>query len=165
MIRGVYILLGSNLGDRMFQIAKAIEHIKESVGSVIDKSSLYETDAWGITDQPSFYNLALEICTQLSPADLLINILKIEELMGRERQIKWGERLIDIDILYYDNLILDSDSLIIPHPELQNRRFALEPLCEISPDFRHPVLHLSQRDLLQNCQDKLGVKLLQRLAT
>ena len=154
----VYLLTGGNLGDRTTNLHAAEQHLYEHCGAVLKKSSLYETAAWGNADQPAFLNQALAVETKLSAKQLIRRILKIEKNMGRVRKEKNGPRLIDIDILLFNNDIIDISFLKIPHPELQNRRFALMPLAEIAPDIIHPVLHKSISVLLTECKDELEVK-------
>jgi len=152
-----FLLLGSNLGDRKKNLSTARNAIEISVGDVLKASSIYETGAWGKTNQPDFLNQALKVRTTLSPEDLLAEILKIELTMGRRREVHWGERTIDIDILLYDTAIISLPSLTIPHPQLQNRRFALEPLAEIGGAEIHPVLGLTIQQILEKCSDVLEV--------
>ena len=153
-----YLLTGGNLGNRKENLSKAIELINQQCGIVTNASSLYETAAWGITDQPSFLNQALEISTQLNARQLMRKVLRVEKIMGRVRKEKLGPRSIDIDILFYENEVHDIRFLKIPHPELQNRRFVLVPLAEISPELQHPVLKRSVAELLEECPDNLEVK-------
>ena len=153
----IYLLLGSNQGDRLTNLKEARQLLNERIGGLVRSSSLYLTAAWGDIEQPNFYNQVVEMKTELFPAKLLEHILEIELLMGRTRSEKWGPRLIDIDILYYSDLKLDSQTLVIPHPQIQNRRFALEPLAEIAPGFIHPVLLATQQELLEKCTDRLAV--------
>ena len=153
-----FLLLGSNLGSRKRNLEIAREFIEQQSGAVIQSSSLYETAAWGKSDQPSFLNQAIEIETEQSATQLMKRILQIEEMMGRERKEKYGPRIIDIDILLFNQGQYDSSFLKIPHPELQNRRFALTPLAEIAGDFQHPVFRKSIFELLDECLDKLEVK-------
>ena len=153
-----YLLTGGNLGDRKENLSKAIELINEQCGRVTRSSSLYETAAWGITDQPSFLNQALEVSTSLNAKQLMRRILKVEKIMGRVRKEKFGPRIIDIDILFFENEIHDLSFLKIPHPELQNRRFVLVPLVEIDPELLHPVLKKTVAELLEECPDNLEVK-------
>lgn len=152
-----YLLTGGNLGDREQTLATAREYINEQCGIVISASSLYETAAWGNTDQPAFLNQALEIVTALNARQLIRRILKIEKLMGRIRKEKYGPRLIDIDILLFNNEKHNYQFLKLPHPEMQNRRFALLPLAEIAPDILHPVLNKTIIELLNECKDELQV--------
>jgi len=153
-----YLLIGGNLGNRKENLRKAAELINEQCGSLIRSSSIYETAAWGMTEQPSFLNQALEISTSADAKQLLRKILKIEKEMGRIRKEKLGPRLIDIDILLFGNEIHDLQFLKIPHPEMQNRRFVLTPLAEIDPELQHPVLKKTIAQLLEECPDNLEVK-------
>ena len=158
MTHKIFLLLGSNLGNREEILSNVQQEISLSVGDVVNKSSIYETLAWGIEDQPSFLNQVLLVKTKLLPQDLLKVINKVERDLGRVRHQKWGERLIDIDILYYENEIINTKNLIIPHPEIANRRFTLVPLVEIAPDFIHPSIVKTQKELLSECPDRLEVK-------
>lgn len=151
------ILLGTNLGNKVSMLDKAKKSIQNKVGDLVKISSVYETAAWGNTDQPSFLNCILQVSTHLAPAELLNSLLTIEADLGRTREKKWAPRTIDLDILYYEKEIISSNNLIIPHPQIQNRRFTLVPLCEISPDFIHPVLGLSNLELLSGCLDQSDV--------
>lgn len=152
------LLLGSNLGNRTEILKSAIKMLEEYVGKTTAVSSLYETLAWGIEDQPAFLNQVVILKTALSPEKLLVVINKIEKDLGRVRHKKWGERLIDIDILYYQDLIMKTDRLVIPHPEIANRKFTLVPLVELMPDFEHPLLKKTHSKLLISCKDELKVK-------
>jgi 2-amino-4-hydroxy-6-hydroxymethyldihydropteridine diphosphokinase len=158
-----YLLTGGNLGDRQQNLATARDHINEQCGTITTASSLYETAAWGNTDQPAFLNQALEISTSLNARQLIRRILKIEKLMGRIRKEKYGPRIIDIDILLFNNERHNYQFLKLPHPEMQNRRFALLPLAEISPDILHPVLNKTITELLNECTDELQVSRVDRL--
>lgn len=153
-----HLLIGGNLGDRKENLLSAISLIREQCGSLIKSSSIYETEAWGKTDQPSFLNQALEISTSLNARQLMRKILKIEKEMGRVRKEKLGPRLIDIDILLFENEIHDLRFLKIPHPEMQNRRFVLVPLAEIDPSLQHPVMKKTIAELLEECPDNLAVR-------
>jgi 2-amino-4-hydroxy-6-hydroxymethyldihydropteridine diphosphokinase len=153
-----YLLTGANLGNREQNLATAHELINEHCGSIIKTSSLYETAAWGKTDQPAFLNQALEVHTSLNAKQLMRCILKVEKMMGRIRKEKYGPRLIDIDILLFNNEKHNYSFLKLPHPEMQNRRFALLPLAEIAPGIIHPVFNKTITELLNECEDKLEVK-------
>ncbi|MHA4807700.1 2-amino-4-hydroxy-6-hydroxymethyldihydropteridine diphosphokinase [Flavitalea flava] len=153
-----YLLIGGNQGDRMDQLAKARERITGSGCTIPEHSSVYETAAWGKTDQPAFLNQALLICTVLDAPALLAELLKIELAMGRRREEKYGARTIDIDILFFNKEIITLPQLVVPHPEIQNRRFALVPMEEIAPQWQHPVFNKTITRLLKDCQDKLDVK-------
>jgi len=157
-MRTAHLLIGGNLGNRKENLSKAVSLINEQCGSLTGSSSIYETEAWGNTDQPSFLNQALEISTSLNARQLMRKVLKIEEEMGRVRKEKLGPRIIDIDILLFENEIHDLRFLKIPHPEMQNRRFVLVPLAEINSTLQHPVLKKTIAELLEECPDLLDVK-------
>ena len=151
------ILLGTNLGDKILMLDLAKKSIQNKVGDIINSSSVYETAAWGNTNQPSFLNCVVQVRTDLLPYQLLETLLTIEAEMGRIREEKWAPRTIDLDILYFDDEIISTTNLIIPHPQIQNRRFTLVPLCEILSDFIHPVLGVSNLALLSFCEDNSDV--------
>jgi len=154
----VYLLLGSNLGDRKQLIDDAIVQIAHDIGDVFVRSSVYETEAWGKEDQPSFLNVALGVSTKLTPVEVLDKALEIELELGRVRHEKWGSRLIDIDVIFYDNIVVDmKDKLQIPHPQMQYRKFVLEPLAEIAPDYIHPILKITVQQVLERLHDNLSV--------
>jgi len=154
----VFLLLGSNLGNRNTFLYKAIEHIEQDIAPVIKKSPVYETQSWGKTDLPDYLNQVVMLQTALPAKDVLQRVLTIEIEMGRKREEKWGSRIIDIDILFYGNDIINEPNLIVPHPELHNRRFTLEPLGMLMPDFIHPVLNKSILELKSSLKDDLIVK-------
>lgn len=158
MMNKVYLLLGSNEGDSKHLMEKATQLINQNCGPVIQLSSYYQTAAWGIKEQPDFLNQVIVINTQLSPQSLLEAIQKIEKDAGRQRNIKWGQRTLDIDILFYNEAIIDNENLKIPHPFIQERRFTLAPLNEIAPNLIHPLFHKTVLQLLQECKDPLDVK-------
>jgi 2-amino-4-hydroxy-6-hydroxymethyldihydropteridine diphosphokinase len=139
-LQTVYLLLGSNLGNRKEILDKAIELINDKIGIITSQSKDYETKPWGVTDQPDFLNLAISIHTNLKPLEILEQTQSIENQLGRVRKEKWGARLIDIDIMFYGDEIINEPNLKIPHPLMQERDFALIPLAEIAPDFVHPML-------------------------
>lgn len=158
-LKKAYLLLGSNLGNREQYLSNAIDAINKNAGSIYLKSSIYETEAWGKTDQPGFLNLAIAIETRLTPIQLLESVLHIEADLGRVRHEKWGARMIDIDIIFYEDQIVNEENvLIIPHPEMQNRKFVLEPLAEIAPDFIHPIIKRSILQMLKTLCDPLAVE-------
>jgi 2-amino-4-hydroxy-6-hydroxymethyldihydropteridine diphosphokinase len=144
----VYLSLGSNVGDRETHLRDAIAGL-QTQGRVVSVSSFYETEPVEVTDQACFLNCALALETLETPEKLMASILDTEHRMGRRRVQKKGPRVIDIDILLFGNLIVDSAALTIPHPAMQRRRFVLEPLAEIAPDARHPVLQKAIRELLE----------------
>lgn len=160
-MKGIYLLLGSNIGDSEKVLSAAIELIELEVGKVIDMSSVYSTKAWGVEDQPDFLNQVVEIESNLDPENVLVKINEIEKKLGRVRFQKWHSRIIDIDILYFGAEIIDTPNLVIPHPENQNRNFVLTPIAEIAPELIHPVLGISQKELLEKCADPLEVRLMQ----
>lgn len=157
VVEGIYLLLGSNLGDRNQNLRSAREHVGQKAGSVVRVSSIYETEAWGVLDQPLFYNQVLKIETQLEHEPLLHVLLSIEQKIGKVKVGKWRERLIDIDLLYYGNRLVRTSTLTLPHPEIPNRRFTLAPLVELVPNELHPELYQSHRKLLEITPDKLEV--------
>lgn len=153
-----YLLIGGNQGDRLNYLIEAQKKIATVCGKIISHSSFYETAAWGITDQSSFINRVLLIDTGLAAPELMNKILEIEAEMGRKRLQQYGPRIIDIDILFFNAEIISSERLIIPHPQIQNRRFTLVPLNEIAPNLLHPRLLKTIGELLHVCEDKLDVK-------
>ncbi|MEO6187512.1 MAG: 2-amino-4-hydroxy-6-hydroxymethyldihydropteridine diphosphokinase [Ginsengibacter sp.] len=153
----IYILTGGNLGNKMANLKKATQILENEVGQIVKSSSIYKTAAWGNTDQPDFYNQVHIIKTSLAPDQLMETILQIEETMGRVRTKKNAARIIDIDILFYNDEIINEPGLTIPHPEIPNRRFVLEPLNEIAPDFVHPSLKKKITELLHTSTDTLKV--------
>ncbi len=144
-----YIGIGSNLGSREENCGKAISLLEANNIKITKRSSMIETEPWGIEDQPKFINMAVEIETALSPEELLKLLKKIETVIGREPTVRWGPRIIDLDILLYDDLILKTPELEIPHPQISERGFVLKPLAEIAPDKIHPALQESIKALLQ----------------
>lgn len=154
----VFLLTGGNLGDRNKNLQKAVELIAQQIGKIENISAVFETVAWGTHDQPDYLNQALQVTTYLTPQELLKAILSIEKNMGRLRSSKWEPRVIDIDVLLYNDLVVDDPALTIPHPLLHKRRFALVPLAELAPELIHPVMKQPIRELLQHCPDELTVK-------
>src|SRR5665647_104760 len=157
-MNSTYLLLGSNMGNSKQQLHTSIKLIGKKIGKVIRRSGLYATAAWGNTNQPDFLNQVIVIETALTATETLQSILAIEKMMGRVRTVKNAPRIIDIDILFFNKEIIIQKDLIIPHPEIQNRRFVLIPLNEISPQFKHPVFNKSIHQLLLVCPDLLNVK-------
>lgn len=153
-----YLLLGTNLGNRTQNLFTAITYIEKEVGEVLLKSSIYETAAWGKTDQPGFLNQALAVKSMLPPLNLLHTLLAIEQKMGRIRLEKWGQRLIDIDLIFYGDEVSAHQDLILPHPEMHKRRFVLEPLNEIAENFVHPIFKQKVSSILSNLTDELTVE-------
>lgn len=153
----VYLLLGTNLGHREAHLHTCLKRLG-GLGTIQAISSIYETKAWGKTDEPDYLNQALAIITSGSPKDFIYQTQAIEIDMGRVRHQKWGTRIIDIDILFFGNRIIVSPKLQVPHPSLPLRRFALTALEEIAPEIIHPVLNKSVRSLMNECTDSLEVR-------
>jgi len=152
----VYVGIGSNLGDREKNCSRSIDLLERNGIVVRQRSSLYETMPWGVKDQPLFLNMVIEVETELKPQELLELLKNVEIEVGREKSSRWGPRTIDLDILLYDDITLNEDTLTIPHPFLHKRDFVLIPLCEIAPDVKHPVLQLRMHELLQMVRNKSG---------
>jgi 2-amino-4-hydroxy-6-hydroxymethyldihydropteridine diphosphokinase len=155
----VYLALGTNLGDRPANLHAAIAALPPSV-IVRQSSPIYETPPWGLTDQPAFLNMAVKAETRLEPEALLATLKRIEQELGRTPTVRWGPRVIDIDILFYDDLVLEIPEATIPHPRLHERAFVLVPLAEIAPDLRHPVLGKTVAEMLAEC-DTTGIERLE----
>ena len=154
----VYLLLGSNMGDSEQMLTVAINMIEKNIGKLTKSSSIYRTAAWGNEDQPDFLNQIIIISSSLSSSNILKEMFGIEKEMGRVRTTKNAARVIDIDMLFFNDEIIQTETLTVPHPQIQNRRFVLVPLAEISPDFQHPLLKKSSLELLSICSDKLNVQ-------
>jgi 2-amino-4-hydroxy-6-hydroxymethyldihydropteridine diphosphokinase len=152
-----YLLIGGNIGNKLQCLQEATRLLDELAGKVIEKSSFYETAAWGNTQQPSFINQALQLDTALTAHDLIECMLSIEQNMGRKRLEKYGPRTIDIDMLLYNHAIIQMPLLTVPHPQLVHRMFALQPLQEIAPLYLHPILKKTISQLLAECTDTLTV--------
>lgn len=153
-----YLLTGGNMGQREHHLQQAELYIQQYCGNIVRRSAIYETEAWGITDQAAFYNQALVLETTLEPDQLMRKLLEIELEMGRIRTMKMGPRIIDLDILLIDDLIIETELLSIPHPALTERKFALMPLAEIAPSLLHPIEQKTIAELLVLCQDSLNVQ-------
>ena len=150
----VILGIGTNMGSREANLKAAVTRIEEHIGNIKYSSSVFETEPWGFASEDNFLNMAVEVETELTPSGVLGALLMIEAQLGRIRSEKqYSSRVIDIDILFYDDLIMDEIALKIPHPHLQNRKFVLVPLNEIAPDLIHPVLKQSVSSLLNSCED------------
>jgi 2-amino-4-hydroxy-6-hydroxymethyldihydropteridine diphosphokinase len=158
MKSGIFLLLGTNLGNRLENIQKAIAEIESRIGLVIARSKVYQTAPWGRTGQPDFFNQVIQLSSDLPPYDLLSAIQQIEKKLGRQRDQRWGARTIDIDILFFNDEIIESPNLTIPHPAMEQRRFTLVPLAEMAPFLRHPKSHKTMVELLKGCLDPLKVE-------
>ncbi len=153
----VFLGLGSNVGNREYYLTRAIDEMEKCEIKVVQRSSIYQTDAWGIRDQSPFLNQVVEVSTEVSPEHLLLTLQSIEKKLGRQYRRKWREREIDLDILYFDDRIIDSDKLQIPHVFVQERKFVLIPLHEIAPDFADPRSGNTICELLASCTDESRV--------
>ena len=158
----IFLLLGSNLGNKRAVLEQTANIIGFRVGKIFASSSFFKTEPWGNTDQPSFVNQVIGVASLLGAKDLLDVCKKIEKEMGRETNEKWGPRLIDIDIVFFGNDIIESDALSIPHPQLHLRRFTLEPFHEIAPELVHPIFKKTISELLFECTDRSEVHKLTR---
>jgi len=159
MMTKVYLLLGGNLGNKKLVFAQAKQLINQQIGQVSGLSAIYETEPWGFDSSDFFWNQVLEVTTALTPEAILEQTQQIESSLGRIRKTdQYVSRIIDIDILFIDDIVFQSDKLAIPHPRIQERKFALIPLCELIPDFMHPVLGKTTEQLLNECPDKLNVE-------
>jgi 2-amino-4-hydroxy-6-hydroxymethyldihydropteridine diphosphokinase len=161
MAHTVYIALGTNLGERLDNLHAAIDALAPDV-CVLAESHIYETPPWGYEDQPAFLNMVVKAETGLGPESLLKYLKRIEVELGREKSVRWGPRLIDLDILFYDDLIVDTPPLVIPHPRLHERAFVLVPLADVAAAYVHPLLGERVWELLQ-AVDVSGIKLLPTL--
>jgi 2-amino-4-hydroxy-6-hydroxymethyldihydropteridine diphosphokinase len=155
----VFLGIGTNLGNRKANLRKAREMIGEHIGRIWNSSSVYETAPWGFEAENDFLNMVIEVETNLSPSEIMKKIAGIESKLGRERdQDRYSSRVIDIDIVLYDDLAINENGLKIPHPLMHERKFVLVPLCELAPDMIHPVLEKSMSVLLEECRDRSKIK-------
>jgi len=154
-MNGIMLLLGTNLGDRLTNLKTALHGLSTRNINILKCSSVYETEPYGISDQPWFYNVVIEVFTHLKPHELLSVCLQVEKDMGRERKIKWGERLIDIDILCYGPEVINDDNLTLPHPGIADRNFTLIPLRDSWGDWKHPVVDQTAEEMLRTLDSNL----------
>ncbi len=153
----LYLHLGSNQGDRKQSLDNCLVQIAEKIGKITSKSSIYETEPWGLKDQPNFLNMAVEAKTHLTVVEVFNISKEIEKELGCPKQVKWGPRSIDIDILYYDHVIMDTEKLKLPHPQLYNRNFVLIPMMEIAGDYIDPIRNISIDEIYDVCSDQCEV--------
>ncbi len=154
MNKDIYIAMGSNLGDRAGNLLRALQLLPAWGVHIKKVSDFLENKAYGVTDQPDFLNAVARVETRLEPEQLLQVLLKVEKTMGRVRKRHWGERNIDLDLLLYGNLVYQSKTLTLPHPDMLNREFVLAPLAQIAPDFVHPVVGKTIQELWQALERK-----------
>jgi 2-amino-4-hydroxy-6-hydroxymethyldihydropteridine diphosphokinase len=155
----VFLGIGTNLGNRKANLRKALEMIGKHIGTVINSSSVYETAPWGFDSEDDFLNMVVMVETTHTPSEIMKKINTIESMLGRERnQDRYSSRVIDIDILLYDDLVINENGLKIPHPLMHERKFVLVPLCELAPDLIHPVFGKSMSNLLEECRDRSKIR-------
>lgn len=158
-MKKVFLGLGTNLGNRESNLKEAVRMIAEFIGKVLDSSSVYETPPWGFTSENDFLNMVVRIETKYAPSELMNRVLMVESMLGRERnQDRYSSRVIDIDILLYEDLIIEEKGLKIPHRLMHERRFVLAPLCELAPDLIHPIYGKSMSVLLEKCRDRSKIR-------
>jgi 2-amino-4-hydroxy-6-hydroxymethyldihydropteridine diphosphokinase len=155
-----FLSLGGNLGNTREIFEQTYPWIEKKIGHILQKSSLYQTAAWGMTDQADFLNQVIEVSTTLAPAEILTQLLAIEQQFGRVRDVRWGPRSIDLDLLLQGDTQLKTEMLEVPHPRMQDRKFILIPLVEIAPDVLHPGLGLTAQALLAATKDTSSVTLI-----
>lgn len=155
----VFLGIGGNIGDKKENFRKVLHLIEKKIGSVISTSSIYETPPWGFRSDDLFWNQVLVVETRLEAEEILWRVQEIEDLFGRQRtEEQYASREMDLDILYFDDLWMETNTLIIPHPKLHERKFVLVPLVEIAPDYKHPLLRLTSLEMLENCRDESMIR-------
>jgi len=155
MKRAIYLCIGGNLGEREANLEEALEFIDFNFGDVVGVSSMYESEPWGMSDVPNFLNQVVHIQSELTDKELLEEIADLEEFFGRERSSQgYVSREMDIDVLFIDEEVISTEALQVPHPRISERRFVLEPMAEIAPEFIHPELKQAVEVLLKACSDK-----------
>ena len=157
-IENIFLGLGSNQGDRELNLKNSIKLLNSRVGKVLNTSGIYESEPWGVKNQNYFLNQVIEIETHIDPNDLLNICKNIEYDMGRKPEIRWGKRVIDIDILYYQSKIINQEKLIIPHKLMHKRKFVMIPLNDLNENHLHPILKITNKEILNKCIDSCKVK-------
>ncbi|MEC8679315.1 MAG: 2-amino-4-hydroxy-6-hydroxymethyldihydropteridine diphosphokinase [Bacteroidota bacterium] len=157
-IENIFLGLGSNQGDRELNLKNSIKLLNSRVGKVLNTSAIYESEPWGVKNQNYFLNQVVEIETHIDPNDLLNICKNIEYYMGRKPEIRWGKRVIDIDILYYQSKIINQEKLIIPHKLMHERNFVMIPLNDLNENHLHPILKITNKEILNKCIDSCNVK-------
>jgi 2-amino-4-hydroxy-6-hydroxymethyldihydropteridine diphosphokinase len=158
-VNTAFLHLGSNEGNRLDMIKSAISMIENKIGKVTAKSALYETEAWGLKDQPDFINQAIKVSTTSTAIETLELCKKIEADLGGIKKEKWGQRSIDIDLLFWNDSVLKNEKLTLPHPQIENRNFVLIPLMEIAGEYVHPILNKTIEEIFDECEDECEVML------
>lgn len=159
-MKTVFFGIGSNLGNRLLHLVEAYKEIEARIGEIVKFSAVYQTAPWGFDSNLTFFNQVFQVNTHLSADETLEAILSIEEILGRKRNsIGYADRVIDIDILFFADFIINKPDLIVPHPHMHKRRFVLEPLCIIAPNFVHPGFNLTVKKILEQCKDDTRVDL------
>lgn len=158
MTNKAYLLIGGNIGDREANLQQARAGLERTCGRLTAQSALYQTAAWGLHNQAPFLNQAVALETALTADELLRRILAVEASLGRKRDVKYGPRTVDIDVIFFGDAVVKTEGLTVPHPHLQARRFVLVPLQEIAPDLLHPVFKQTVTQLLDACPDNLAVQ-------
>ncbi len=156
----IYLSLGSNQGDRIENLREAVKNIEKQIGQTVKVSSYYETEPWGFTDNTNFINQVIKIKSDLTPDNVLAKSLEIEKVLGRKRKAskqRYSSRNIDIDVLFIDDMIINTESLTVPHAHIHKRNFVLQPLCEIAPSLVHPIIQKNISQLTEECVDDMQV--------